>query len=410
MMKKNATSILLLCAVILGLALNGCSSSGSSDSPAALNQSPATKSLVYGIASLGTATSGYVSAMDSSVPAQEKIVAINNGSYYSIDVSGLKPPYILRAEPTYNPGNIRVYSVSTTGGRTNINPISDTAVAAAVNGTDPDDLFMRPDPDMYRSTADNFASVINSLRTMLAPLLALYQAPGDPVTDDNVGNNTKLQAMFFDVQIIVASGTVTVTNKQTGGVIFSGSLNSINSGTFHAENMPAAPGSNSTACTYMYNPWGACQSDNTQARTVATLSPSGCTGTPVLSQSCTYTLPPVTTVTAANVTSSCTVCHGLTSNSTVFMSGGYTISGRTATDWLTTVNNMIGLGASLTPAGVTAQDYANFLAAQPVTATACTSFTYSAWGACQSDSTQTRTVATSSPSGCTGGSPVLSQS
>lgn len=45
----------------------------------------------------------------------------------------------------------------------------------------------------------------------------------------------------------------------------------------------------------------------------------------------------------------------------------------------------------------------------PPTATTCTSFTYSAWGACQSNSTQTRTVASSSPAGCTGGAPVLSQ-
>ena len=41
--------------------------------------------------------------------------------------------------------------------------------------------------------------------------------------------------------------------------------------------------------------------------------------------------------------------------------------------------------------------------------TTCTSFTYSAWGTCQSNSTQTRTVAASSPTGCTGGSPVLTQ-
>jgi hypothetical protein len=44
------------------------------------------------------------------------------------------------------------------------------------------------------------------------------------------------------------------------------------------------------------------------------------------------------------------------------------------------------------------------------TATTCTSFTYSAFGACQPSGTQTRTVVTSSPSGCTGGAPVLSQS
>ena len=41
--------------------------------------------------------------------------------------------------------------------------------------------------------------------------------------------------------------------------------------------------------------------------------------------------------------------------------------------------------------------------------TTCTSFSYSAWGACQPDNTQTRTVTSSSPSGCTGGSPVTTQ-
>jgi len=41
--------------------------------------------------------------------------------------------------------------------------------------------------------------------------------------------------------------------------------------------------------------------------------------------------------------------------------------------------------------------------------TTCTSFTYSAWGTC-TNGTQTRTVISSSPSGCTGGNPVLTQS
>ena len=40
----------------------------------------------------------------------------------------------------------------------------------------------------------------------------------------------------------------------------------------------------------------------------------------------------------------------------------------------------------------------------------CSSFTYSAWGSCQSNNTQTRTVLTSTPTGCTGGLPKTSQS
>ena len=42
--------------------------------------------------------------------------------------------------------------------------------------------------------------------------------------------------------------------------------------------------------------------------------------------------------------------------------------------------------------------------------TTCTSFTYTAWSECQPNNTQTRTVTSSSPSGCTGGTPVLEQS
>jgi len=52
------------------------------------------------------------------------------------------------------------------------------------------------------------------------------------------------------------------------------------------------------ACTYTYGEWSACQPDGTRARAVLAATPSGCTGTPVLTQSCTY-VPPTTTPTAA---------------------------------------------------------------------------------------------------------------
>ena len=51
-------------------------------------------------------------------------------------------------------------------------------------------------------------------------------------------------------------------------------------------------------------------------------------------------------------------------------------------------------------------NYFNIVAA---TSTPCTSFTYSNWNACSALGTQTRTVVSSSPAGCTGGNPVLTQ-
>jgi hypothetical protein len=58
------------------------------------------------------------------------------------------------------------------------------------------------------------------------------------------------------------------------------------------------------------------------------------------------------------------MCHGLTSNNTVFKAGGYSKSGATSAQWLSTVNSMVGMGATLAP-GTTAQNYADFLANAP---------------------------------------------
>ena len=71
--------------------------------------------------------------------------------------------------------------------------------------------------------------------------------------------------------------------------------------------------------------------------------------------------PPPNPVTHQNIVDSCTGCHGLTSNGVVFKSGGYTVTGRSAQNWLTTVNNMTRLGSTLAT-GTTAQNYADFLA------------------------------------------------
>jgi hypothetical protein len=71
--------------------------------------------------------------------------------------------------------------------------------------------------------------------------------------------------------------------------------------------------------------------------------------------------PPANPVTHANIVASCTGCHGLTSNGIVFGTGGYAVTNRTAQNWLSTVNNMVGRGSTLAP-GTTAQNYADFLA------------------------------------------------
>lgn len=290
-MCKNLTNTLFFFAVTLIFIVTGCGSSGSSTASLATN---AAQTKVFGVASLGTTATSTVTVKDSSVPSQEKTAALSSNGYYTADVSGLKAPFILKASGTDETGdNLMLYSVSTNGGRANINQISDLAVAAAAsmdtNAAGREMAYSwSNNNDDNRTNADNFDRVINSLRTVLAPLFALYQVSGNPITEEDGGehdgehDNSRLSAMLRDVRIVVTKGTVIVTNRQTNDVIFSGPLNDLASGTFHPENMPAGPGG-STTCTYTYSDWGVCQSDNTQTRTMLTSSPSGCTGTPVLS-------------------------------------------------------------------------------------------------------------------------------
>jgi hypothetical protein len=324
------------------------------------------------------------------VPAQEKTAAINSNGNYTVNVSGLTPPFILKAAGT----DQTLYSMSKNGGRVNINPISDLAVAASADGTELSALYaMRSgDGDYYRTTTDNFDRIINSLRTVLAPLFELYGVSGNAVSDDDGerddgddddSDSDALRALFRDVRFVVNDGRVTVTNRLTGAIIFSGSLRNLSAGTFYPENMPAGP-EGSTACTsFTYSAWGACQSNNTQTRSLLTSSPSGCTGgSPVLSQACTY-VPPTPTA--------CTYTYGAW--------GACLSSGTQVRSLLTTSP----AGCTGTPVLTRACTYV------PPAPPTCTSFTYSAWGACQSNGTQTRSLLTSSPAGCTGGTPVLSQ-
>jgi hypothetical protein len=53
----------------------------------------------------------------------------------------------------------------------------------------------------------------------------------------------------------------------------------------------------SAACTYTYGSWSECSSSGSQTRVLQSSSPAGCSGTPVLTQACTY-VPPTPTPTA----------------------------------------------------------------------------------------------------------------
>ncbi len=415
-MSKKLPIILTLCALTLTI-LSACGQNSKNSSATA----PATLS---GVAATSAPISGTVTLQDSSTPAQIRTAETTTNGQYSFEVSALKPPFMLSVETSGTGTNTTMHSFSEGAGIANINPLTDAAVAAADNG--PGSQMNRGGDG--ETEFHNRRSAMDAIKQELMKLFDLYGITSDPANGEYESESSEYSALFKNISIKVTNGTITVTNTLTGSVIFTASVNDIAGGTFYPQNMPnppatqngaglyatycnschgplatsskqgataadiqsaitnvgamnslssltqqqiqaiaaalsTSPTSTPTPCTYTYSGWGTCQSNGTQTRTTLTSSPAGCTGTPILSQTCTY-IPPVSTLTLAQVTSSCTSCHGLTVNTTVLKSGGYSVTGRTAAVWLTTVNRMVGYGTRLA-SGTTAQDYANFLAALP---------------------------------------------
>ncbi len=418
-MRQNSTSILMVCVVLLSLLLTRC---GVRD--VATNSG---SSVLKGVAASGAAIAGgTVTLTDASTTPQVKTTTTASNGSFSFNVSGFTPPFMLGVQWADSTGTNRLFSLAQGPGTANINPFSNAAFAAAANTSNPSALETSPNPAAFRVAAANHGEVIDSLMSMLAPLFELYGTAKNPVYDDYEADHTGLDAMFDDVKITVSNDMIIVTSKEMGAVIFQAPINDIPSGSLDENNMPhpgqvtgaalyatycaschgplaassklgvtssqiqaatlsvsamsslltltagqvqaiasalsSTPTPTPGTCTYTYSAWGACQSNNTQTRTVLSSSSAGCIGTPLLSQACTYA--PSTTLTLAQATTTCTMCHGLKVNTTVLKSGGYAVTGRTSAQWLTTVNTMVGYGTSLA-AGTMAQDYANFLATLP---------------------------------------------
>lgn len=269
-------------AACLSLALAGCGGSLEGGGAAAL------RGTVSG-ASAGTT----VSVRDAS--AQTRTATTDAAGRFTVDVKGLAAPYVIRAEWSQPEGAQRLYGVARGSHATSVNRFSDTLAKGACRGRggggggeDDDDVWNQP------IGVEDLEDFLEELATILQPLFERY---GLPASGDDLEDSPAVEAMLEDVSFEATSGTLTVTNRATGGVIFTGPIDDLASGTFYPENLPGGSGTPTppppppppppSACTYTYSAWGACQANGTQTRTVLSATPAGCNGTPVLTQACT---------------------------------------------------------------------------------------------------------------------------
>jgi mono/diheme cytochrome c family protein len=248
---RARTGVTLLCLLSVGALVAGCGGSGGGDGAAAGGSSQ----LVTGVAATGSPLAGQVTLRDSSSARSEKGANTKDDGSFAIDVAGMTPPFILKATGTADGVSRTMFSFADKPGIANVNPLSNAAVASAAGVDDPAELFDKSDSatlDKIKSVMPNSMPVaVTNLRSKLKPLLDEFSVGStNPVNDSFAANHEGLDAVFDNVKVVLANGTLTISNADTGVVIFTAQVKDLEHGRFtdkdedvpkHGRPRPAAP-------------------------------------------------------------------------------------------------------------------------------------------------------------------------
>ena len=212
-MKSNKISrtIYLVLAVVVFI-FNGCGGGGGGSAPA-----------VSGVAASGSPLIGQVSMVDAKgTAAAGSPMTLNPDGSFAFNVSGLTPPFIMKAAGTIGGTSVTMFSVAMGPGTANINPMSNIVFAAAAGVNDPALVFTNPVTNAPKITDATLSKAVADMQTMMAPLLTAFNATGmNPVTGSYTANHTGLDAVFDVVQMPIntTTGNMSVFDKTSGATI-----------------------------------------------------------------------------------------------------------------------------------------------------------------------------------------------
>jgi fibronectin type III domain protein len=235
LVKKSIAAITVFSMMTLGLMLAGCGGGSGGVS----------SEVVSGKAAVGAPLSGQVNLKDSSTPVQQKSTVIGSDGSFAIDVTGMKAPYVLQATGSADGTEYKLNSFAEGTGTANINPLSNAIVACASDDDDDGDDdgdgddFDKSDSDRNHKIKNNLAKTVSILLAKLEPLLKQYSAEHtNPITSRYIDRRLDMDDMFEKVKITVANGTLSIINRKSGAVIFSGKVSDIANGIFDGGALP----------------------------------------------------------------------------------------------------------------------------------------------------------------------------
>ncbi|MFA7060762.1 MAG: hypothetical protein WC156_08090 [Pedobacter sp.] len=240
-------SLLVPTLVALTLIIGGCGG-GSGSTAASLTTKLA--STVQGVAAAGSPISGTVDLYDLSDPVKKISAKTTDAGEFSIDTTGLTPPFILKTIDGSN-NNLFSYASGPGTGTVNINPLTTVAVVVAAGVNDSNALaalynnYDPKDPQSGSSAITQMqqkkifpviSNVAKNIATSLNLLLDTYCQLNDPTTGKTtatftndfmtglyVANHLGLDDLFDKVAFTISkdsNGMVAITRKDTNASVF----------------------------------------------------------------------------------------------------------------------------------------------------------------------------------------------
>lgn len=184
---------------------------------------------VSGVVATGAPINGTVVLKDSNGVQLGPVNTDDDGGY-SFDVTGLTPPFILKATGVSGSQNHTIYSVATGYGSAHITPFSNLVLQLAT-GSDPSMIFGEDGnkPNTANIDETTLKNALAKIKTLLEPILIEYGITGfDPITGDySAIPDNKLDALLDVMEIKSENGSLIITNKLDGSIILSGALANI---------------------------------------------------------------------------------------------------------------------------------------------------------------------------------------
>jgi hypothetical protein len=216
----------IFAAILVLLSLLGCGGGGGgggSSGSAATASSPGGSAVTLtGLAAQGAAISGRIYLMDAA--GQERYVDTRDGQF-SVTLSGMQPPMLLKAQWSDASGMHRLYSFASANGIANITPLTHFAVAAASGTRSADALYAAPSRAAFMALQAALPAAVTRLQGYLQPLMRQYAvAQVHPITAVFSVNDSGMDALLDRIQLATLGDSVTLSDRSTGATLLAAPL------------------------------------------------------------------------------------------------------------------------------------------------------------------------------------------